>query len=109
MRIKISSNRKYVIYTIFLLIGIIFIFRLFYIQIIDESYKTSADNNSRRDITIYPARGLIYDRYGKLIVYNEATYDLMVIPRQVKKDINVSELCHLVGISKDDYKSSKIF
>ena len=108
MRIKIFSNRKYVIYTIFLLIGIIFIFRLFYIQIIDESYKTSADNNSRRDITIYPARGLIYDRYGKLIVYNEATYDLIVIPRQVKKDINVSELCHLVGISKDDYNKKMV-
>ncbi|MCF8297920.1 MAG: penicillin-binding protein 2 [Saprospiraceae bacterium] len=97
-------DRKYVIWAIFVSIGLIFIIRLFYIQVVDDSYKTSAANNSRREITIYPARGLIYDRDGELLVYNEATYDLMVTPNQIKKnDSNITELCEIIGIGIDEY------
>jgi len=49
----------------------------------------------------FPARGLIYDRNGKLLVYNEVTYDLMVNLKNVKKDFDTTELCNLVHINKD--------
>ena len=91
------NDRQFIIYLIFLSIGITFVLRLFYIQIIEDRYKVSADNNVLRYITDYPLRGLIYDRNGELLVYNEASYDLMIVPRQVKK-IDTLEFCNLIGI-----------
>ena len=76
--------------------------RLFYIQVIDKSYELSANNNVLRLVIDYPSRGLIYDRNGKLLVFNEPVYDLMIIPKQAK-DIDTVELCKLIGISKEDY------
>ena len=99
---KLYSNRKFVIIGLFLLIGLIFLIRLFYIQVIADKYILSANNNVLRYITQYPARGLIYDRNGKLLVYNEAAYDLMVTPKLVKV-IDTMELCDLIGIEKKDY------
>ena len=96
-------NRKFIIWAIFVSIGLIFILRLFYIQLIDDSYKASAANNSRREITIYPARGLVYDRNGELLVYNDATYDLMLTPNQIKTDSNIAELCEIIGIEIEEY------
>lgn len=76
--------------------------RLFYIQVIDDSYKLSANNNVIRAVTDFPARGLIYDRKRKLLVYNEPVYDLMIIPKQAK-NIDSLELCNLIGITPEDY------
>ena len=76
--------------------------RLFYIQVVDDSYKLSANNNVIRPITDFPARGLIYDRKGKLLVYNEPVYDLMIIPKQAK-NIDSLELCNLIGITIQEY------
>jgi penicillin-binding protein 2 len=91
-----------VIVTTFIVIGFIYILRLFYIQIVDRSYTLSANNNVLRYVTQFPARGLIYDRNGKLIVYNEAVYDLMVIPNQVK-NIDTAEICRLLEIDKQGF------
>ena len=96
------TERKYVIYSIFGIVGLIFLFRLFFIQVIDDKYKLDADNNVLRYITEYPARGMVYDRNGKLLVYNEAAYDLMVIPRQVK-NIDTLQFCELLGITPEVY------
>ncbi len=93
----VYSERKFVVISIFIVAGFLFILRLFYIQIIDDSYLLSSNSNVRRHIPQYPARGLIYDRNGKLMVYNEATYDLMITPRLVK-NIDTLELCRLIGI-----------
>lgn len=78
------SQRKYIIGGLIVFVVLIYIVRLFYMQVIDDSYKYSAQNNSQRRITNYPARGLIFDRNGKIIVYNEPAYDLMVIPSQTQ-------------------------
>ncbi|MDQ1769900.1 penicillin-binding protein 2 [Labilibaculum sp. A4] len=93
------SNRKYIIGGIFILVVLIFIIRLFNLQIIDDTYKLSAENNSQRQVTQYPARGLIYDRNGKLLVYNQAAYDLMLIPRQLEV-FDTTDFCQLLGIEK---------
>ena len=97
-----SSERKYVIIGIVVLVGIIFFLRLFYLQVYEDSFKLSANNNVLRPSIQYPARGLIYDRKGKLMVYNEAVYDLMVTPKQLKK-IDTTEFCSLIGITHEDF------
>lgn len=102
MASRIYADRKIVIVTTFIVIGFIYILRLFYIQIVDRSYTLSANNNVLRYVTQFPARGLIYDRNGKLIVYNEAVYDLMVIPNQVK-NIDTAEICRLLEIDKQGF------
>jgi len=99
------SDRKYIVNLIIISIGVIFILRLFYIQIIDDRYKISSQNNSQRIITVYPGRGLIYDRFDKMLVYNEATYDLMVIPKQVK-NIDTAMFCKLVRIDKETFEKN---
>ncbi|MBR6438506.1 MAG: penicillin-binding protein 2 [Bacteroidales bacterium] len=92
------SQRKYVIGLIFVSVAIILLIKLFIIQIIDDSYKHSYENNTLRYITQYPSRGKIYDRNGKLLVYNDAVYDLMVIPNQVK-NIDTLSFCKLLNIN----------
>jgi len=84
-------------------VAIIYIARLFYIQVIDQSYILSAANNSQRYVPKYPARGLIYDRNGKLVVYNEASYDLMVIPGQVGM-LDTAKLADLLGITLANFR-----
>jgi penicillin-binding protein 2 len=96
------SNRKFIVGLIFLVIGIIFIIRLFNVQVLNDEYKLDSDNNVLREITEYPARGLIYDRNGELLVYNEAAYDLMVIPKQVKQ-VDTTAFCKLLEIEKEEF------
>lgn len=90
-------QRKYTISAIIVIVVLIYIGRLFYMQIIDDSYKYSAQNNSQRRMTIYPARGVIFDRNGKILVYNEPAYDLMVIPLQVK-EFDTLDLCNILEL-----------
>lgn len=78
-------------------VALVFLVRFFYLQVIDNSYKLSAQNIVLRSVTQYPARGRIYDRFDRLLVYNEAAYDLMVIPRQVKK-LDTASFCYLLAI-----------
>ncbi len=96
------QSRQYIIRTIFIVVAIIFLVRLFLLQVIDNDYKLSAQNNVLRHITKYPARGLVYDRNGELLIYNEASYDLMVIPRQIGV-IDTSLLCQLIKIDSADF------
>ena len=96
-------NRKYVIMALIVLATLGLLVRLFIIQVVKSSYRLSADNNVLRYITQYPARGLIYDRNGKLIVFNQAAYDLMVVPTQVS-NIDTTGFCDLLGISTDLFR-----
>lgn len=98
------ENRKYIVLGIMVLIGMIFIGRLFYIQVIDDTYKHSAQNQAIVRTTLYPSRGTIYDRKGKVIVYNQASYDLMVVPNLVDKNIDTVEFCNLLSISVEDFE-----
>lgn len=96
------SERKYYIGGAFILVVLIYIIRLFYIQVIDDRYKFDADSNALRRQTEYPVRGYIYDRNGKLLVFNEASYDLMVIPRETK-GCDTMALCEVLEITKQEY------
>lgn len=94
------SDRKFILGAIFILVGLIYMVRLFHIQVIDDKYKLDAKNQAFRYETEFPIRGYIYDRNGKLLVFNEAAYDLMVIPRQVK-NIDTIDFCNTLGITKE--------
>jgi penicillin-binding protein 2 len=96
-------NRKYVIIALIVLASVALIIKLFGIQVVENKYRLSADNNVLRYITQYPARGLILDRNGKLLVYNQAAYDIMVVPAQTAK-MDTAEFCNTLGISIDVFK-----
>lgn len=95
------SKRKYLIIGLFSLVSLIIVIRLFYIQVIDTSYKISAASNVLRREINYPARGVIYDRNGKLLVFNQAAYDVLITPRELKSFDTLS-FCHLVGVEKSE-------
>jgi penicillin-binding protein 2 len=96
------TEKKYIIASFILLIGLIFLSRLFYVQVYNDEYKLDSRNNVLRYITDYPARGLIYDRNGELLVYNQAAYDLMVIPKQTTP-IDTSLFLSLIDMEKSEF------
>jgi len=98
-------NRRLVLGGIILLVGLVYLVRLFLLQVVNTSYKLSADNNSRQRVVDYPGRGLVTDRNGKVLVYNEAVYDLMVVPRQVGP-FDTVDLCRTLEIDRKDFESS---
>jgi len=94
------ANRRHIIRFIIILVGLVFIIRLFILQVVDSTYKLTASNNVLRYVTQFPARGLIYDRNGELLVYNEATYDLMVVPNQLEA-FDTTEFCTILELKKE--------
>jgi len=100
-----QAQRQSQITTMIVVVFLIFIARLFYLQIMDDTSTKGATDNALRNVTQYPARGLIYDRNGELLVYNEAVYDLMVIPGQVV-EMDTLEFCTLIDISIDDFRKN---
>ncbi len=102
MASDIFEPRKTIIRNIFILVSVIFIIRLLYLQVIDSTYAQLAENNVLRELTIYPARGLIYDRNGELIVQNNAIYDLMVVPEHVV-EMDTVFFCELLEIDHQTF------
>lgn len=96
------TRRKISVIVFFIGIGLLYLARLYHIQVIDHRYKIYASSNVQRIITDYAARGLIYDRNGELLVYNEPYYDLMVIPRQVTS-IDTTEFINLLSITEEQF------
>lgn len=97
------EKRKYVIGGFILLIALIYVGRLFDLQINDERYKKSADTNAFLRKTVYPSRGLMYDRDGRLVVYNQPAYDVMLIPRDVQP-FDTLDFCNTLNITPDQLR-----
>lgn len=94
------EKRKYVIAVFIIAIALIYVARLYSIQIDDDKYKNSADNNAFLKKTIYPSRGIIYDRNGELIVYNQPAYDVVMIPRDVEP-FDTIDFCNTLNITPE--------
>ena len=94
------EKRKYIIGGFIFLIALIYLVRLFDLQIQDGRYKASADSNAFLKKTIYPSRGLIYDRNGELVVYNQPAYDVMLIPRDVEP-FDTIDFCRTLNITPE--------
>lgn len=97
------SNRRYILSGIIVLFGLIFVARLFYLQVASDNWKAKAAVLTEEKIRIYPSRGLIYDRESELLVANRAIYDLMVTPRQTSEFDSLA-FCELVGISMNELR-----
>lgn len=96
--------RKLLLPGMIIVSAILIIARLFYLQIIDDSFKLKSENISIKIKYEYPERGYIYDRNGVLLVANQPSYDIMVVPREINKDMDVAEFCKLLNITKEDYE-----
>lgn len=97
------AKRRYVIGGFICLIVVIYLFRLFSLQVGDDKYKENAESNAFLRRVIYPARGLIYDREGRLIVFNQPAYDVMIIPKDVG-DFDTVALCNTLNITKEQFR-----
>lgn len=95
--------RKFLLHIIIILVGLIYLGRLFYLQVYDTSYANLSKNNAVKTVYEYPQRGNIFDRNGKLLVSNQPSYDVMVIPRELKP-FDTLEFCSLLGITKEKLK-----
>lgn len=98
-----NEGRKEIIQIVFVLLGLIFLIKLFSIQVIDDRYQNLARSNAIRTEIQYPVRGLILDRNGKLIVYNQPEYDLLVILQEVE-NFDSTRFCQVFDITKDELK-----
>ena len=96
------ENRRYVISGAVVFLVLIYVIRLFMLQIVDSDYKAWADSNAFLKKTLYPSRGLIYDRNGKLLVYNHPAYEVMMIMREVQP-FDTLDFCQILGITKEQF------
>ena len=97
------ENRKYVIGGVATLIVVVYIIRLFTLQITSEDFKKSADSNAFLKKVEFPSRGVITDRNGKLLVYNQPAYDIMVVMNEAKDHLDTLEFCQTLGITRDEF------
>ncbi|MCI6628327.1 MAG: penicillin-binding protein 2 [Bacteroidales bacterium] len=95
-----DSNRYTKIVLGLIFAALVLLSRLFYVQIVDDKYKTDAMNNSILRETIYPPRGIIYDRHGEILVGNRTCYDIMVTPREIR-NLDTTALCSILNIDKE--------
>lgn len=94
--------RKVLLPSLIIVAALLLVIRIFYLQFVDDSFKLKSDNNAIKIKYDYPERGYIYDRNGKLLVANQASYDIMVIPRDVE-NMDTLEFCQLLDITKEDF------
>ncbi len=99
MKNHLYEYRKFVLGGIALVIVVSYIVRLAFLQLSDGEYKTRADNNAFFNNVIFPARGVIYDRNGELLVYNQPAYDVMVVMREIQ-NLDTLDFCHTLGITQ---------
>ena len=95
--------RKYIIGGVATLIVVIYLIRLFSLQIMSDDYKKNADSNAFLKKIDYPARGSITDRTGKLLVYNQPAYDIMVIMNEEAGRVDTADFCNALGITEEYY------
>ena len=97
--------RKLLLLTTVVLVGLVFIARLFYLQVYSHSAYDIFEDSAIRKVYNYPKRGYVYDRNGQLLVANQPSYDVMVIPREVEPmdSLQINEFCNLLKISLEDY------
>ena len=97
------AYRRFVIAGIAILIVIVYTIRLFMLQITSDDYKKSADSNAFLKKIEYPSRGAILDRTGKLMVYNQPAYDIMVVMNEIKGRLDTLEFCQTLGITRQEF------
>ena len=99
------EKRKYVIGMAAVVIVLIYVIRLFDLQIMTDDYKKNADSNAFLNKIQYPSRGAIYDRNGKLLVFNQPAYDITFVPREVTQ-LDTLDLCRALNITFEQFQKA---
>lgn len=94
--------RQFLLFLTIILTGLLFLSRLFYLQVYSSNEHNLFEDNAIRKVYDYPKRGFVYDRNGKLLVANQPSYDVMVIPREVEP-LDTLEFCSLLKIDKEEF------
>ena len=97
------EKRKYVLGGAVVLVVLVYLIRLFSLQIMSEDYKRNADSNALLNKTQYPSRGVMYDRNGQLLVYNQPAYDVTLVMKEMGK-LDTLDLCNTLNITPDYLK-----
>lgn len=97
------QNRRFVIGGAAILIIVVYIIRLFTLQITSDDYKKSADSNAFLKKVEFPSRGVITDRNGKLMVYNQPSYDIMIVINEAKDHLDTLDFCKALNITKEEF------
>ena len=95
------ENRRYVIGGVAIVIVFVYLVRLFTLQLMSDDYKKNADSNAFLKKVEYPSRGAITDRNGKLLVYNQPAYDIMVVMNEESGRLDTLDFCQSLGITKE--------
>lgn len=98
-----NEGRREIIQIAFIAVGVIFLLKLFYIQVIDDEYGKLGNSNALLRQIDYPVRGLIYDRNSKLLVYNTPEFDLLIIRREVK-NLDSAAFCQVFEMSIEELR-----
>src|SRR6478609_9951351 len=98
-----NEGRKEIFQVAFVLVGIIFLVKLFFIQVLDDRYLELANSNSILRQIEYPFRGLIKDRHGKLIVYNTPEYDLEVVVNDIRT-LDSAKFCLVFNLTREELR-----
>jgi penicillin-binding protein 2 len=98
-----NNKRKYVIAGIVVAVALVYILQLFNLQILTPQYRDFADSNAFLRKTLYPARGTIYDRNGELLVYNQPTYDIMMVVREMRNNFDTTDFCNTLKIDRERF------
>ena len=96
------EKRKYILGAVIVCTVLIFILRLADLQIFSDKYKRYADSNAFLNKIQYPSRGAIYDRNGKLLVFNQPAYDITFVPREVEQ-LDTLDFCQSLGITQEQF------
>ena len=99
------AKRRYVIGGVATLIVVVYIIRLFMLQLSSDDYKKSADSNAFLKRIDFPSRGVITDRHGKLLVFNQPSYDIMVVMNEMGDHLDTLEFCQTLNISRQEFDS----
>ena len=95
------EKRRLVISGIAIVIIVVYVIRLFALQIMSDDYRKSADSNAFLKKIEYPSRGVITDRKGKLLVFNQPAYDIMVVENEQRGRLDTLELCKALNITRE--------
>ena len=98
----VLEKRKFVIGGIAISIVLIYLIRLFVLQITTDDYKKNADSNAFLNKIQYPSRGAIYDRTGKLLVFNQPAYDITIVPKEIE-NLDTLDLCQSLNITRAQF------
>ncbi len=97
------EKRRFVIGGVAIAIVVIYMIRLFTLQIMSDDYKKNADSNAFLKQIEFPSRGAIYDRNGKLMVYNQPSYDIMVVMKEQEGRLDTLDFCNSLGITREQF------